>query len=299
VQTFLSRLIKRNHQRLDDCKGGQKSEDLQTQADIRHTLMTLMVAQSGKSAVVNFLLQEPLAQSSGQAGFTVHCQGFHVVDNADGLYTNSDHWAAAYFGDLQQANLDALDRQVLDEYALEEVVIQQADITDTVIWDTPDFDSIRSVDYRNGLLKTIALADLIVFVVSKDKYADNTVWSMMDVLADLDTEIVVLMNKTPPEHRPELQGSFLSKYRSVNGEPPQIIFIDEYRTDLMTVASNDEVENLRQQVFSQLSQKDASAVKTNTLRYIREQWNYWTSDVAGEQRLLRATNRLKIPGSVT
>ena len=48
-----------------------------------------------------------------------------------------------------------------------------------VLWDTPDFDSIDSATYREGVIRTIALADIIILVVSKEKYADQSVWDIM------------------------------------------------------------------------------------------------------------------------
>jgi len=147
-----------------------------TGRNVPHQIVVVGPTQVGKSTLTNILLQQPLAESSAEAGFTVHCQGFHVVQSLKDRYTTGETWATAYFGELQQSPQRNLDRQVLGEYSLQETQSADSPFSDSVIWDTPDFDSIRSFDYRAPLIKAVALADVVVFVVSKEKYADKTVW---------------------------------------------------------------------------------------------------------------------------
>ena len=64
-----------------------------------------------------------------------------------------------------------------------------------VLWDTPDFDSIDSATYREGVIRAIALADMIILVVSKEKYADQSVWDMMSTLEALHQPTVICLNK--------------------------------------------------------------------------------------------------------
>ena len=217
---FISQLIRRNRELLQDDKHTDANA---ADTEIRAVLTTQAIAQNalrrmellrdgqaippqivvvgptqvGKSTVANILLQQRLAESSAEAGFTVHCQGFHIVSRLQDRYTDTDSWATGYFGDLQQSPQKALDRHVLSEYSLQETPGNGSPFADTVVWDTPDFDSIRSFDYRAPLIKALALADLVVFVVSKDKYADKTVWIMFELLASLKAPLVIVMNKTP------------------------------------------------------------------------------------------------------
>ncbi len=308
MQDFINQLIQRNKAKLD--AGVTHSDEA---AQLEYSLTTLAIAQTslnklslgredtgyplqvvvigptqvGKSAVVNLLLQQQLAESSAQAGFTVHCQGFHVVDEVHNIYTRSDHWAARYFGELSISQQSALDRQVLGEYSLQEVVIPNSKFKDTVFWDTPDFDSVNSFDYRAPLLKAIALADLVVFVVSKEKYADKTVWQMLELVADRAIPSVLAMNKTPPEPRDELRASLEKKYQAsmpASSVPP-ITFIDEYPDDLMSAASSTELEALRQIVQQQLRRRQPEQLKADTLEYLRLHWPNWTSAVSAEHRM--------------
>ncbi len=310
MQDFINQLIQRNRVKLDACVNNSDEE-----AELEYSLTTLAIAQTslnklalgredtgyplqvvvigptqvGKSAVVNLLLQQQLAESSAQAGFTVHCQGFHVVDEVKNIYNRADHWAARYFGELSISKQSALDRQALEEYSLQEVSIPDSEFMDTVVWDTPDFDSVNSFDYRAPLLKAIALADLVVFVVSKEKYADKTVWKMLELVANRSIPSVLVMNKTPTGPRDELKASLEKKYLAAIPESsvPPITFIDEYPNDLIGAASGSELEALRQIALQQLKRRQPEQLKTDTLEYLRLHWPNWTSGLSAEHRMQR------------
>ncbi len=310
MQDFINQLIQRNRVKLDACVNNSDEE-----AELEFSLTTLAIAQTslnklalgredtgyplqvvvigptqvGKSAVVNLLLQQQLAESSAQAGFTVHCQGFHVVDEVKNIYNRADHWAARYFGELSISKQSALDRQALEEYSLQEVSIPDSEFMDTVVWDTPDFDSVNSFDYRAPLLKAIALADLVVFVVSKEKYADKTVWKMIELVANRSIPSVLVMNKTPTGPRDELKASLEKKYLAAIPESsvPPITFIDEYPNDLIGAASGSELEALRQIALQQLKRRQPEQLKTDTLEYLRLHWPNWTSGLSAEHRMQR------------
>jgi len=262
-----------------------------TGRNVPHQIVVVGPTQVGKSTLTNILLQQPLAESSAEAGFTVHCQGFHVVQSLKDRYTTGETWATAYFGELQQSPQRNLDRQVLGEYSLQETQSADSPFSDSVIWDTPDFDSIRSFDYRAPLIKAVALADVVVFVVSKEKYADKTVWVMLELLAALNVPVVIVMNKTPVDVRAELKASVENKYRNAitgNGLPP-ICFIDEYpRTpleEIVPLIELDEIVELQRHVKSQLKRAEPDQLRTNAVGFIRQHWKSWTASVSAEHRL--------------
>lgn len=245
--------------------------------------------QVGKSTMVNLLLQQNLAEASARAGHTVHCQGFHVVDEDTSQYAGDDHWASRYFGDLKLAKQNTLDHQVLGEYSLQEVINSTSKFQDCVIWDTPDFDSIRSFDYRAPLVKAIALADVLVFVVSKEKYADNTVWMMLELLSELAIPVVVVMNKTPSSVRAELKTSVEKKYSKAlpDIELPEVIFVDEYNSESISTNSLAEMDAVQLAIKSKLQRTAAPVLKDNTLNFLRHHWEDWTDSVNVEHRLRR------------
>ena len=245
--------------------------------------------QVGKSTLVNLLLQQPLAESHATAGFTVHCQGFHVTTETHDLYSAQPHWASDFFNNVQITDQKSLDRSVSDEYSLAQVSITNSIFNDTVVWDTPDFDSIESLDYRAPLLQLITLADLVVFIVSKEKYADRTVWTMLEMLAARDTPVLMVINKTQPDVRDELKASFDQKYRALNvtDKPPEVTFIGEYFDSLHDAADSDELMQLRHIVREQMVHRSVEDLRTSALRFINHHWSGWTSGVVAEHRSRR------------
>ncbi len=313
VYQFISRLIDRNRALLNT-SDGSGNEDikstltslaiaqnalrrlslLETSQDIPLQLAVMGPTQVGKSTLTNLLLQQEQAESSAEAGFTVHCQGFHLTRNIRNSYSNENHWAKEYFGELQLAALSQLDRQVLGEYSLVEVQSADKTFDNTVIWDTPDFDSIRAFDYRAPLIKTLVLADVIIFVVSKEKYADRTVWHMLELLTSLNIPLVMVMNKTPANIRFELQQSIENKFSSAlpGVAMPPVSFIDEYPNGDLTEIIEDEHNQLRQLVSSKLERPPVELLKEQTLGFIRQQWQSWISPVADQHRLQREYQQL-------
>ena len=253
-----------------------------------HPLQVALIGptQVGKSTLVNLLLQQPLAESHATAGFTVHCQGFHVVTEARDLNSNLPDWASDFFTNVRITDQKFLDRSVSDEYSLAQVSTPHSLFDDTVVWDTPDFDSIESLDYRAPLLQLITLADLVVFVVSKEKYADRTVWTMLEMLATRDTPVLVVINKTPPEVREELEASFIQKYSElkVAGNPPQVAFVGEYFDSLQNAVDSDELMQLRHVVREQMVHRSVEDLRASALRFINHHWSGWTGGVIAEHR---------------
>ena len=314
MYNFITQLIRNNSELLRDDSVSSNSDSVELQS----ALTTLAIAQAslrridlyeqnvdyprqvvitgptqvGKSAMVNLLLQQQLADSNATAGYTVHCQGFHAVSSKTDRYQTDQHWATQYFGDdLQLSAQGALDPLVLGEYSLQETVVQSAGFQDTVLWDTPDFDSIRSFEYRAPLVKAVALADLVVFVVSKEKYADQTVWLILEMLASRAIPVVVVMNKVPVGVRAELKASFEGKYRIALPELdlPEIGFVDEFPQgfDLMETAASAELDQLRELVQSRIQRVELAQLKNDTTNYLKHNWDSWTAGISSEHRLQR------------
>jgi GTPase Era involved in 16S rRNA processing len=146
--------------------------------------------QVGKSSVVNLLLDSDLAGVSPLAGYTVHPHGF--CNNAGiGACTGLQN----YFGRFQQLAEHQLSTTRHDCYSLTEKQGITPLLPSCVIWDTPDFDSIDASDYKEGVIRTIALADIVVLVVSKEKYADQLVWEMMNTIEAFNQPTLICVNK--------------------------------------------------------------------------------------------------------
>ena len=151
--------------------------------------------QAGKSSLTNVFLQSENAGVSPLAGYTVHPHGFcHQIALSD------CHDLARYFAPFLELSRENLSKNRFDCYTLSSPPFEGGRggcdfVPACVFWDTPDFDSIDSTDYREGVLKTIALADVIILVVSKEKYADQTVWDTLKLIEPLRQPTLICVNK--------------------------------------------------------------------------------------------------------
>lgn len=151
--------------------------------------------QAGKSTVVNWISGQPLAQPSPLAGFTVHPQGF-----SDTRFSACCESLDRYFAPSTRCRQADLDPSHLDLFSLEmgaQAVIEEVP-RGTVLWDSPDFDSARSGLYREHVIRLAGLVDVIVLVVSKDKYGDLAVWEFLKLIEPLGQPTLLVINKTDP-----------------------------------------------------------------------------------------------------
>lgn len=175
--------------------------------------------QSGKSTLVNVLLNSGVAGVSPLAGYTVHPQGF-----CHGIDVNQCSGLQRYFGRFQQMHPTQLSKERHDCYSLVETIAASKLAPNCVIWDTPDFDSIDSVTYREGVIRAVTLADIIVLVISKEKYADQSVWDMMSVLESLHQPTLICLNKLSEGSESLIIRSLEEKWRLArNDEFPEVV----------------------------------------------------------------------------
>ena len=259
----------------------EKTEWLATHP--QHPLHVAIVGptQAGKSSVINWLAGETLAEASPLAGFTVHPQGFALTtDNAelDGL--------DAFFQGYQRVARDALDHQQLDAYSLEPAPSNSGKLRNTVLWDTPDFDSVQSGEYRNGVLRIAALADVVILVVSKDKYADLSVWEFMRLLGSLAQPTLIILNKTDPNPGVTLLASLEDKWRSFRSDPVPPIVPIPYLSDSSGMST------LAEQHHQAMTSLQAGLAKVRRAEYpqgaqrlLKTHWPQWTAPIVLEHRL--------------
>lgn len=175
--------------------------------------------QAGKSSVVNLLTGSDVADVSPLAGHTVHPHGYcNQVTVADcaGLQN--------YFGRFQQLSQQQLSASRYDCYSVAELSAPSTLLPASVLWDTPDFDSIDAADYKEGVIRTIALADIVILVVSKEKYADQSVWEMMQIIAAFQQPTLICINKLTEGSEQIIKTSLAEKWRQLRPDPvPEIV----------------------------------------------------------------------------
>ena len=231
--------------------------------------------QAGKSSVVNWLLDTDVAGVNALAGYTRHAQGFTTT-----LLNNStSQCIEQYFSGWKKVPQADLTGQQLEAYSLEQVTSQtQLSSQPLIIWDSPDFDSVSSRSYRNVVLKQLAMADLVLFVVSKEKYADQTVWNTLKLMQPLQLPLVLCINKIPPGSADELTTALRQR---LDDEQIDASIIDlPYLQDAESTQSIS--SKLLQSVTHVLEQLNSKRSSANTAAFLKQHWQQWSAPLQDE-----------------
>ncbi len=234
--------------------------------------------QAGKSSLVNLLLGSQIAGVSPLAGYTIHPQGF-----CHGLSTAECKGLQHYFGRFQQLQPEQLSKERHDCYSLTATEGNSLLLPQGVLWDTPDFDSIDSANYREGVIRAMALADVIILVVSKEKYADQSVWEMMSALAVLHQPTLICLNKLVPGSESIIINSFKEKWQqSRQDEFPEVVPL--YYQKAAGLPEWPETQYpIVKQLVTQVNYKKHNRYEQDL---IKKHWQGWLEPVVAEHQAL-------------
>ena len=255
----------------------------------RHTVV-LGPTQSGKSTLVNHLLDATAAAVSALAGFTVHSQGYgpsvtqQDIDYVDGVLAPLQRIAGA-----------ALESREFDRYVLETVATGPKLLChEDIVWDTPDFDSISASNYTLALLKTLALADRCILMVSKDKYGDKRVWDILTLVQALGKPLVVCINKIDQADEEVVQNAFTRRFdKEFNQAAPPLVmlpFIKPTSPKVPTHLPSASLERLQGALQRTVEQSDKPqdesqaerSLRTHCARFIDRHAAQWLSPLLSE-----------------
>jgi hypothetical protein len=162
-------------------------------------------AGTGKSTVANLLSGAAQAETNPQAGFTRHPIAY---TSANGALTWPAH--LGFLGPLQRlaqpspANLDADVYQVRrvpgdGEFSL---------LNRFIVWDCPDMTTWASTGYVPRLLEIAALADVLVYVASDERYNDEVPTQFLQMLLQTGKPVVACLMKMQEADAPALIAHF-------------------------------------------------------------------------------------------
>ena len=233
--------------------------------------------QAGKSSLVNVLLNSNIASVSPLAGYTMHPQGF-----CDGITPSQCNGLQWYFGRFQQMPQHQLPKDRHDCYSLTQNTTDSSFLPQCVLWDTPDFDSIDSANYREGVIRTIALADVVVLVVSKEKYADQSVWDVMAAIEVLQQPTVICLNKISEGSEDLLISSLKDKWSQVRNDvfPTVVPLYYQKETGKPAWPTPSLIERIASQVDRNKQPKLQRAL-------LQKHWQSWLEPVYAEHNLLK------------
>ncbi|MFZ4702288.1 MAG: GTPase [Candidatus Methylumidiphilus sp.] len=256
----------------------EKAEMIRNEPDLPLQIAVIGPTQSGKSSLVNLMLGEGRARVSPLAGYTVHPQGF-PLNTGD----KSMEWLDAYFHDYRRCALDELPEGEYGFYALDRPFNQPSHrLPASIIWDTPDFDSVDAMDYRTAVLRTAALADVILLVVSKDKYADQSVWDIMGLLEPLAQPTVACLNKLNAVSRDTLVRSMREKWRAARRDEPPKTAVLPWVDDPHGAFPEQEASVLLAMLGEACGKVDRRVLDKRAKRLAEVHWQDWLAPIRQE-----------------
>src|SRR5271166_4437658 len=151
-------------------------------------------AGAGKSTVANLLSgASNAAEANPQAGFTRHPVAY---TSANGPLS----WTAHYnflgpLRRLEQAGPSSLDQDV---YQVRRVPADPTSfdlLKDFIVWDCPDMTTWAASGYIPRLMEAAALADILVYVASDERYNDEAPTHFLHLLLQTGKPVVVVLLK--------------------------------------------------------------------------------------------------------
>jgi hypothetical protein len=163
-------------------------------------------AGAGKSTVANLLSGAPAAEANPQAGFTRHPIAY---TSTNGPLSWTGH--LGFMGPLQRLNQDSPSSLDEDVYQVRRVPADPTSfdlLKDFVVWDCPDMTTWAATGYIPRLMETAALADVIVYVASDERYNDEVPTQFLHLLLQSGKPVVVCLMKMQEAQAPALVSHF-------------------------------------------------------------------------------------------
>jgi hypothetical protein len=150
-------------------------------------------AGAGKSTITNFLTGAVVAEANPQAGFTRHPIA----------YTNTNGplpWAkyVNFLGPMQRlfaAQSSNLDEDVYQVRKIEPTPSPRNLLERFIVWDCPDMTTWSATGYVSRLIEVAALADVIVYVASDERYNDEVPTQFLQLVLQAGKPVVTCIVK--------------------------------------------------------------------------------------------------------
>ncbi|KRT55568.1 GTPase domain-containing protein [endosymbiont of Ridgeia piscesae] len=233
--------------------------------------------QSGKSSLVNLLLDQSAAEASPLAGFTQHPQGFSTTT----LSSEQRTAITVQFPDWRLA--DNHPPGEADDYSLCRLDFgsrQQA--APLLIWDSPDFDSVSARHYRHRIPTLCAMADAILLVVSREKYADQSVWRLLRLIAPVGLPLVICLNKTSHEEARILTQTLAERLQQESITYLGIVALPYLPEGEATLADTPEAGALRRTVTAAIEQRTGTIPQARLAELLQHYWPAWSKPLQEE-----------------
>jgi hypothetical protein len=175
-------------------------------------------AGAGKSTVANLLSGAVAAEANPQAGFTRHPIAYTSIN---GPLNWTGH--AGFLGSLQpltQPSPSSLDEDV---YQVRRIPADPSSfdlLKDFIVWDCPDMTTWAASGYLSRLMETAALADIVVYVASDERYNDEAPTQFLDLLLQTGKPVAAVLMKMKEADAPALIAHFQKEVIAHLPHPP-------------------------------------------------------------------------------
>jgi len=251
------------------------------EADKRALPLQLAVVgptQSGKSSLVNLLLGTHAAESSPLAGYTRNPQGFSHED----LDENQASQLVRILGGWERHHPDEGEQVSAGSFSLQQVSSPHPLTMDNlVIWDTPDFDSINSRAYRDSVPVICALADIVVLVVSREKYADQSVWQLLRLIAPVGIPVLICLNKLLPAEESLVRASLTQRLEGESIQCEDILSLP-YLPDEVALLEGAAAGVLREKITGLMTSGLRERSPALLRAFLTGHWEIWTAPLRRE-----------------
>jgi len=235
--------------------------------------------QAGKSTLVNLLLGLKVAKVSALAAFTRKANGFTTNDDMQSIKTTLDKFFA-----ISPVNSSQKPTWLLRQ-------IQNSEYKNTTVWDTPDFDSVDAPGYKESSLMLCALADLVVLVLSKEKYADLAVWQILKLSKFSKRPLLVFVNKIDPKDSEQILNILHNKFKQENIENIGIFALPYIKEDVaLKLAEHKSVIKAKNLIKTKLA--ESQAPQGDIKAYLKYYWTDWTRSLTSELQAKNTWHKL-------
>jgi hypothetical protein len=163
-------------------------------------------AGAGKSTVANMLSGSTEAEANPQAGFTRHPIAYTSA-------IGPINWAAhlGFLGPLTRLTQPSPSSLDEDVYQVRRVPADPSTfdlLREFVVWDCPDMTTWAAESYIPRLIEAAAVADVIVYVASDERYNDETPTQFLKLLLETGKPVVCCLLKMREADAPALVAHF-------------------------------------------------------------------------------------------
>lgn len=235
--------------------------------------------QSGKSTLVNLLLGTEAAKASPLAGYTRHPQGFGNTQITEPMQAEME----ALFPDWVMCSRCQQEQEQVRAFSLEQIE-QQRPFTDqpAIVWDSPDFDSVSSRDYQESLPLVCAMADAICLVVSREKYADQSVWRLLRLIAPIETPLLICINKTSDSDRAVLLQSLEKRLQEEAISYTGLVTLPYLNDENTQLIESNAGMVLRGSAKAMLEAAPEQIPSEHLQALLKREWHQWTAPLSQE-----------------